>query len=317
MAKKKVPVSGVKIASTDGIAQKLRENLLNATAHLHPTQNEIDSGYTHNYRQAVNEVLGGGLASAVAKSEPQFAKKPLLSIVTIFDTANEKKWLEQFIDRLPSLPDAHLGLIEIVMCKNEQGAGETLEIDEQILQSKNLIFRRCKYTYTEWRFDSARNAAKQAATGEWILSLDTDEYIDKWQLPKILDSVESAGNRTGGIYCTAISHVRQEEGFGLEAVQRVCRLFRNDPAVFWRSRCHEFIDYSLREDGGYSIADSTITIMHDGYEQTDTQGILDKFSRNYRLLCAEIIAPHNEAIGVHAVKYALITGTHIRQLTGI
>jgi hypothetical protein len=96
MAKKKVPATAVKITSTDGIAQKLRENLLNATAHLHPAQNEIDSGYTHNYRQAVNEVLVGGLASAVAKSEPQFAKKPLLSIVTIFDTANEKKWLEQF-----------------------------------------------------------------------------------------------------------------------------------------------------------------------------------------------------------------------------
>jgi hypothetical protein len=125
MAKKKVPTTAVKIASTDGIAQKLRENLLNATAHLHPTQNEIDSGATHNYRQAINEILGGGLAAAVAKSEPQFAKKPLLSIVTIFDTANEKKWLEQFIDRLPSLPEMHLGLIEIVMCKNEQGAGES------------------------------------------------------------------------------------------------------------------------------------------------------------------------------------------------
>ena len=256
----------------------------------------------------------------VAEHTPTVApppEKPLLSIVVMFDEANEKRWMKQFLERLPNLPESSLGLIEVISCKNEKGEEDRIDYDGEYQIAKNLIFKRCKFTYTDWRFDLARNSAKRIATGDWILSLDSDEYIDKYQLQKIIDFTDQAAKNVGGIYCTVISHVQQEVGYGLEAVQKVCRLFRNSPEFQWRSRVHEFIDYSIREENGFSITDSTITIMHDGYEQTDLQGILDKFQRNYLMLCKELLEPYSPSIAVHALKYSLITASHIRELTGI
>lgn len=259
------------------------------------------------------EQIRSGLLDQVMKSEQSEPISPLLSIVVIFDTANEKRWIQSFIERLPKLLPEHKGMIEVVMCKNVKGETELLGEVSSVI-ANNLVFKRADYTFKNWRFDNARNTAKSIATGEWILSIDTDEYIDDYQFSKLLNEIQSQPKAVGGITCTVISHIKQDIGFGLEAVQNVCRVFRNDPEIMWRSRCHEFIDYSIIAENGYTIADSTVKIIHDGYEEITTQGVMDKFLRNWKLLREEESEPYNLDIYQHAFRYALRTAVELVKL---
>ena len=92
-------------AKAGDLAATIRANLAQSSAHLHPTQNEVDSDETHKRRAAINEIIGGNAAStdafldAVKSGElpttPVSGKIPTISIVTIFNKANAAEWLEK------------------------------------------------------------------------------------------------------------------------------------------------------------------------------------------------------------------------------
>ncbi len=251
--------------------------------------------------------------SMVKNSETQ---TPLLSIVVMFDDANAKKWLEIFLSRLPEISDKNSGLIEVVLSHNVKGDEEKFEYGGVTDMTKGITFKRYQYTYTNWYFDNARNAAKSAATGEWILSLDTDEYIDKFQLSKLVGAIGSADHDIGGINCTVLSHVTKKQGLGIECAP-VCRVFRNDPNIQWQSKAHEYVHNSICNENRYAIAESSVVIIHDGYEECTVDGVIAKLNRNYELLCLEVATSQNKAVKEHAKTHSLWTGSEIRKLTGI
>ena len=82
-------------AKAGDLAAQIKANLAQSSAHLHPTQNEVDSGETHKRRAAINEIIGGApetptsFLEAVKSGEIQpEPKQPTISIVTIFNKAN-------------------------------------------------------------------------------------------------------------------------------------------------------------------------------------------------------------------------------------
>jgi hypothetical protein len=282
---------------------------------VNEAENEIErikkvSKANEEKRNAVNDIIdNSGFAQAV-KGTPQISN-PILSIVVMFDEANAKKWLNSFIQNLPRLSEKNAGLIEVVLCSNVKSESyEARHLKTQTIS--NVIFKDVENHYIDFRFDEARNAAKIFAEGEWILSLDTDEYIEQRQLQTIFDIIDNTQKSVGGVKCTMFSHLQNKDGSYTREAQPSVRLFRNDKNILWTSQVHECLDYSILIDNGYTLIDSTITINHIGYEvSTD---ILPKLQRNFDRLCAEVANPTNLWTKAHATDYIVRTLRHIESL---
>lgn len=293
------------------LADQIKANLAASSAHLYPTQNEIDSGETHKYRAAINEIIGGegiapsGFLEAVKSGERQpETKTPTISIVTIFDKKNAAEWLEQYMEKLPVLVGHSVGEIEVILCETIHDP-KAPENGLMPIESTELIggmnYKKTSYIYnSEFNYADARNAAKYFAEGEWILSLDTDEYLLKDQLPELVDMVHNAPISAGGISVTVFSHIRVEDKYQRDA-QACVRLFRNDRRIMWQSQIHEVVSFSIQRNG-YLILDSTITIYHRGYE-CKQDGIKSKLERNKLGLMREILTTEDPAIRAHADDY--------------
>lgn len=226
--------------------------------------------------------------------------KPLLSIVTIYDEANELKWLQKY---LSNIPYCESGEIEVILCKTFKGKPDNISLPENTIQN-GVKITYCAMCYEQWNFSDARNAAKVLATGEWILSLDTDEYVIQNQLGRILSTIESKPKRVGGIEVSILSHIPCTEKKAPE-VTRAVRLFRNEPNINWQSRIHETVQFSL-EDEGYLTDNSTITLIHEGYEISESE-MIKKLERNLDLIMTEYATTKKQQIRNYCKFYNLIT----------
>ena len=298
--------------SSEEITAEIKANLAASSAHLHPTQNEVDSGETHKRRAAINEIISGetptsfleAVKSGEVQTTPVSGKIPTISIVTIFNKANAAEWLEQYMEKLPVLVGHSIGEIEVILCETIHDP-KAPENGLMPIESCELIggmnYKKTQYIYnSDFNYADARNAAKYFAEGEWILSLDTDEYLLKDQLPELVDMVHNAPISAGGISVTVFSHIRVEDKYQRDA-QACVRLFRNDRRIVWQSQIHEVVSFSIQR-AGYLILDSTITIYHRGYE-CKQDGIRAKLERNKLGLMREILTTNDPAIRAHADDY--------------
>ena len=300
---------------TDDLAAQIKANLAQSSAHLHPTQNEVDSGETHKRRAAINDIIGGGdvpsgetptsFLEAVKNGEVQpEPKQPTISIATIFNKANAAEWLETFLEKLPVLRGESIGEIEVILCEtiHDPDAPENGLLPVQSVELVNgMNYKKVQYIHnSDFNYADARNAAKYYAEGEWILSLDTDEYLLKEQLPELVNMVANAPISAGGISVTVFSHIRDGDKWQRDA-QAVTRLFRNDRRIMWQSQIHEVVSFSIQR-AGYLILDSTITIFHRGYE-CKKDGIRAKLERNKMGLMREILTTNDPYIKAHADDY--------------
>ncbi|MGE0529158.1 MAG: glycosyltransferase, partial [Bdellovibrionales bacterium] len=139
-------------------------------------------------------------------------------------------------------------------------------------------------------FAAARNESLQHATGDWILWLDADEWIEgdnQTLLKQLLQNLP----RENIAYLMRQSSPLAEAPHARVHVDQV-RLFRNLPGLAWRYRVHEQILPSLREMGA-EVYTTSIVIDHAGFaENTQQQGKVD---RNLRLLELDLNENPNDA----------------------
>lgn len=233
-------------------------------------------------------------------AENAMESKPLLSIVTIYDDANERKWLRKY---LSNIPHCEGGEVEVILCKTFKGKQDNITLPANTLQN-GVKITYSAVCYEDWNFSDARNAAKMLATGEWILSLDTDEYVIQNQIGRILETIQSKPKKTGAIEVSILSHIPCTEKKEPE-VTRAARLFRNDPAINWQCRIHETVQFSLEEEG-YLTDHSTITLIHEGYEISES-GMIKKLERNLDLIMLEYATTKKQQIKNYCSFYNLIT----------
>lgn len=142
-----------------------------------------------------------------------------------------------------------------------------------------------KWTVGEWEddFSKARNAAIDAATGEWILTLDADEELDAENKHGIVPRLRMGA----AIYSLAIrSHI--DEGGTME--HYTARLFPNLPQVRYRGFVHEQPVDSAGEIPTALLPH--VVIHHYGYT-TEAHETTGKQARNQRLLAKQInTEPH-------------------------
>lgn len=133
-------------------------------------------------------------------------------------------------------------------------------------------------------FSKAKNYVAGLATNDWILTLDTDEYILDFDAEAIQTFIKEHPNATGSI--------RRRNHFIQDNEQRIAyswtaRLY-NRNKYRYQGRIHEQLCWiGGTEDAKESTVDLPITIDHDSYDDT-SRGMAKKAERNKRLLLMDL-----------------------------
>lgn len=140
-------------------------------------------------------------------------------------------------------------------------------------------------------FADMRNLATENCPTDWILFLDSDEFLDVvgWKV-KFKDYVaEQVAEKNADAYAMHIysAHTDKRGGTFYKDGYMV-RLFRNDENYYWDGNIHENIGISIRESGGL-ILDFPVEyiIKHLGYD-ISVDELNAKIKRNTQALEREL-----------------------------
>ena len=142
------------------------------------------------------------------------------------------------------------------------------------------------YAY-EWREDlsAARNTAFDRATSDWILWLDSDEWLD----PATADALRDAIERPDAFaYWVTRRDLETLTDLDRGTEMSLQRLFRNRPDARLRRRIHEWFDpllETLAEREGMTVEVSGVRLFHAGYCDGKAE---QKHARNLRLVELEL-----------------------------
>lgn len=160
---------------------------------------------------------------------------------------NEEKVLQRCLDSVCGVVD------EIVIVDT----GSTDSTKEIALKYTNKVYD------FEWTnsFADARNFAQQQATGEWILVLDADEYVDQANLKEMIDILKQTDESVEAYDVNIYNFMGV---YGERVLQhRHTRIYRNSPHLRYDRAIHEQL---RRVDGEYVQASQGIlTVYHTGY----------------------------------------------------
>ena len=159
-------------------------------------------------------------------------------------TKNEEKFLERCLNSVKSIVD------EIIIA-DTGSTDKTKEIAKKF-NAKIFDF--------EWidDFSAARNESIKHATKDWILVLDADEVIEKEDLIKINNAIESADDIVGfsleqRSYISNFFEGAVKNNSDFELVKNypfyiphhLVRLFKNKLGLYFKNRVHELIEDSI------------------------------------------------------------------------
>lgn len=131
-------------------------------------------------------------------------------------------------------------------------------------------------------FAAARNESLRLATGEWILWLDADEYVNADNRALLRALFDCLRDENAAYLMRQRSALYSADGETVLFEQ--CRLFRNLPSIRWRYRVHEQIQPAVESSGG-TVRPTVVYIEHSGYQ--DATAYRRKLERNLRLLLLE------------------------------
>jgi tetratricopeptide (TPR) repeat protein len=138
----------------------------------------------------------------------------------------------------------------------------------------------------EWTdsFSEPRNISFEAATGDWLISLDADQVL-------VSEDAEVLRELTGhtwreAFYLVETSHVG-EAGDGYAVANHRLRVFRNRPEYRYKGRVHEQISHTLPLYAPGRVVQTSVRLQHYGYLKSvlDAKG---KAQRNIKLLRVEV-----------------------------
>jgi tetratricopeptide (TPR) repeat protein len=155
-------------------------------------------------------------------------------------------------------------------------------------------------------FSAPRNVALRAATGDWILVLDADEFLRPGACERIRELVRS--EVVSGYHLRFQNVYGQGKTLGVMMV----RLFRNLPGIAYQNVIHEQVTPSLQRLGtelGLVLASADVEVEHHGYTDEVMQQ-RGKNERNERLFQKQLERAPDDVYGHY--KY----GDFLRRLPG-
>lgn len=155
-------------------------------------------------------------------------------------------------------------------------------------------------------FSAPRNVGLQAATGDWILVLDADEFVQPGGCERIRELVQNP--RALGYHLHFVNVYGKGKTLGVMMV----RLFRNLPGLAYQNVIHEQVTPSLQRLGqplGLALLAGEVVVEHHGYtdEVMDQRG---KNQRNERLFEKQLAQAPDDVYGHY--KY----GDFLRRVPG-
>jgi len=145
-----------------------------------------------------------------------------------------------------------------------------------------------KVHHFEWinDFAAAKNASIEHATGDWILSLDADEYLLPEDAQRLMHILEETGPEPERFKdCLAISFMLVNiDDFGRQMTKSsILRVFRNSPTIRFTGRIHEQLTVEKKN----IIHTNDVTLIHTGYSETIRKKT-GKAQRNIEMLKKEL-----------------------------
>ena len=161
---------------------------------------------------------------------------------------------------------------------------DTGSTDATVAVAESLGAKVSHFTWID-DFAAARNFSLDQARGEWILTLDADEYPipgAEDYLLSLAERLEEAG------YDGVHAGILELDGTGKVATRSSrIRLFRNTPKIRYYRRIHEQIGYTDGRDMKLANADEKVAFFHDGYAGEALEE-KKRSRRNLRLLEQEL-----------------------------
>ena len=147
-------------------------------------------------------------------------------------------------------------IVDEMVVMDTGSTDKTVEIARKF-GAKVPIFTWCN------NFATARNAALNHVTGDWVLILDADEVFNQKIISQIREAIADKNN-------LVINLVRHEIGASQSPYSLVSRLFRKHPAVEFSRPYHAIIDDSvtelLKRESQWKIMElPAIAVFHYGY----------------------------------------------------
>ncbi len=218
------------------------------------------------------------LAILEKREKPVTNTKPFISIVTIYDELNEAQWLNEFLAGLPKVEE---GVFELILCKCVPASGVKPTAKAPEIRN-GIMTHYVTFPYSQWSFSDARNVAATAASGDWILALDTDEVLMLSQAELLVETCKAAPKNIGAYSVNIYSQVCANPEFEKAPVTR---LYRNIDKVSYSCAIHETVMFSVNEIG-LEHEYSNVSIFHNGYAQNENV-LISKLERNLEMLGRE------------------------------
>ena len=109
-----------------------------------------------------------------------------------------------------------------------------------------------------------RNVGLAMATQPWILSMDPDEDIAEWDLPRLARLMDDPD--ACGYSFEVVNHQKEAPPVMTIAV----RLFRNDPRIRYGRPVHETVQQSFEQHPELMVRQAHVNIQHYGFLKDDT-----------------------------------------------
>lgn len=163
---------------------------------------------------------------------------------------NEERNIGKWLDNV-------LPIADDVVVVDTGSQDKTLDI----LQERGVFVHHCV-----WRddFAAAKNYAIEQATGDWIIFLDADEYLDRESAAafRSIMSDYHKNRKIGAIMCRLINIDADNMNKVIGSIMQV-RVFRNISGIYYRGTVHEQI---IVDDKEFIIQYcKELTIYHTGY----------------------------------------------------
>lgn len=191
---------------------------------------------------------------------------------------------------------------QIVSCVIEQ-VDEYDEQFELIADTPNIVSLKYKYKSYGIDFDFAaiRNEMDSYAAGQWVLHIDSDEYLANHP-DDVIDEILAMEKEGCVAGWTSIAGITFDKSDGKHVRERYalhsCRLFKKNSGINWEGICHEV---PVTNGEQLPFHDTNIILIHDGY-MIDNEGFEHKAERNGKLLIREYTRNPSKRVWNYLVK---------------